>query len=247
MLENLILILIGLLVSVYGTLIGAGGGFLVVPILLLFFGFAPQLAVGTSLVFVLFNGLSGGVAYGLKKRINYKLGIPFALLTIPGAIIGAIVTTLFTTETFKTVFAVLLLLSAGAVIIRPRSRLASNPKQRSQMFYGYTISFIVGFISSIFGIGGGIIHVPTMIYFLSMPVHVSTATSQFILVISALLGVLSHSALNHISYTEAVYLSVGALAGGQIGAYISSKTRETIIARSLGLGLALVGLRLLLF
>ena len=246
MVEDLILLPIGFLIAIYGTLIGAGGGFLAVPILLLFFSFTPQMAVGTSLVLVFFNALSGGIAYARQKRIDYKLGIPFALLTIPGAVIGALLSTLFTAQIFKTIFGILLLLSAGTLIIRPRGQPVSNLTRRNQMFYGYATSFVVGFISSIFGVGGGIVHVPAMIYLLNIPIHIATATSHFILIISALTGVISHSALNHIAYTEAAYLSIGALAGGQIGAYLSSKTRETMIARSLGLGLALVGLRLLL-
>ena len=246
MVIELILIPIGFLVAIYGTLIGAGGGFLAVPTLLVLFGFPPQLAVGTSLVMVLFNAFSGGLAYAKQRKIDYSVGIPFSLLTVPGAVLGAILSTLFEARIFRILFAILLLLSSGFLIIRPAARPTDGITQKMRMIYGYPISFAVGFISSIFGIGGGIVHVPAMTYVLDMPIHTATATSHFILIISAFVGVLSHAYLGHIEYLDAVLLSVGAVGGAQIGAYLSNRVRAPMIARLLGLGLAIVGLRLLI-
>ena len=76
---------LGLLIGAFGTLIGAGGGFILVPILLLMYPHEnTELITGISLAVVFFNALSGSWAYSRMKRIDYKSGIIFSLATIPG-------------------------------------------------------------------------------------------------------------------------------------------------------------------
>ena len=83
------LIVIGFTVGAIGTLIGAGGGFLLVPILLLLNPKTPpDVVTGISLAVVFFNAASGSVAYARMRRINYRAGIIFALAAVPGAVIG---------------------------------------------------------------------------------------------------------------------------------------------------------------
>jgi len=103
----------------------------------------------------------------------------------------------------------------------------------------------VGFISSIFGIGGGVIHVPLMVYLLGFPVHMATATSHFVLACSAAFGVVSHFLLNHIIWTPAICISIGAAIGAQIGAVISQKTKSKVILVLLSLAMFALGIRLI--
>src|SRR6266852_5237401 len=69
-----ILVALGLLIGSFGTFIGAGGGFLIVPLLLIGYQFSPPDAVGTSLSVVFLNALSGSVAYARQRRIDFSLG-----------------------------------------------------------------------------------------------------------------------------------------------------------------------------
>ena len=103
----------------------------------------------------------------------------------------------------------------------------------------------VGFISSIFGIGGGVIHVPLMVYLLGFPVHVATATSHFVLACSAAFGVISHVWLGHVIWTPAICISIGAAIGAQIGAALSKKTKSKVILVLLALAMFGLGLRLI--
>ena len=81
---------LGFAVGTYGTLIGAGGGFVLMPILLLIYpDDSPELLTSISLAVVFFNTLSGSEAYGIMKRIDYKSGLLFAGAAIPGAVFGA--------------------------------------------------------------------------------------------------------------------------------------------------------------
>ena len=87
----------------------------------------------------------------------------------------------------------------------------------------------VGIFGTLVGIGGGIIHVPLMIYLLGFPVHIATATSHFVLAVSSCMGVISHFLLDHIVWLPAIALGIGASLGAQIGAKLSKKTKPKII------------------
>ena len=93
MVQNLYLIPLGFVIGTYGTLIGAGGGFVLMPLLLVLYPEeSPEVITGISLAVVFFNALSGSVAYAKMKRIDYRSGLLFSLATIPGAILGPLTT-----------------------------------------------------------------------------------------------------------------------------------------------------------
>ena len=258
----------GLAVGVYGTLVGAGGGFLVVPFLLLLRGFAPERAVGTSLVVVCLNALAGSLSYARQRRIDYASGVWFAAATLPGALLGAYGVHFLPGRVFDLVFGVLLVGVGVFLFARPRPPAAAAtgragprgwlPVARRHtdasggvFEYGYDralglgLSFAVGFLSSILGVGGGIVHVPALIYLLSFPVHVSTATSHFILAITAAAGAAGHGLLGHVAWGPALAMGAGAAAGAPLGALLSRRAGGAGIVRGLSLALFLVGLRLL--
>ena len=112
---------------------------------------------------------------------------------------------------------------------------------------GIGISVIVGFISSIFGIGGGLIHVPALIYLMGFPTHMATATSHCILAVSTAVGVLTHIMADHVQFYIAIPISIGAIFGAQAGAYISKRLRAKSILIIMSVGVALLGLRLIIF
>ena len=268
--EIALFVLFGVVVGAYGTLVGAGGGFVVVPILLLVYHATPQQAIGTSLVVVFFNALSGTAAYIRQKRVDYQTGWRFAVATVPGSIIGAYLSSFFTSRFFDGLFGVLLIVLAVFLNLRPDASRArpqtmgeGTPLPPHQvrrdivdadggrfvyvfnLRRGVVLSFFVGFLSSILGIGGGIVHVPAMVYFFSFPAHVATATSHFVLVITALTGAASHLALGDVLWLPALSMSVGAVVGAQGGALISRRLKGQTIVRVLSLALVVVGLRLL--
>ena len=116
---------------------------------------------------------------------------------------------------------------------------------QSRKKLGIILSGFVGFISSIFGIAGGVIHVPTMIYALAFPPHMATATSHFVLAVSSFFGVISHIMLDHIVWVPALSVGIGAVIGAQIGARLSRKTRPRSIILLLCLALFLLGIRMI--
>ncbi len=250
--QAILYILIGAGVAAFGTLIGAGGGIIFVPLFMWMFDWPPQAIIGTSLAIVFFNALSGSFAYNKQKKIKFDAAIPFAAATVPGAILGAFWSNWFSGGTFRTAFGVLLLFISCVIIWKntKKSSKAEDPNVdpkdvKVNMPLGLLVSFVIGFISSIFGIGGGVIHVPAMIGFLGFPPHIATATSHFVLAISSLIGVATHQWESHILWDYAILFGVGAIGGAQIGAKISKKTKGRSILFLLAGALILLSLRLI--
>ena len=263
------LVALGIVVGSYGTLIGAGGGFVLMPVLLLLYpDQGADLLTSISLAVVFFNALSGSEAYALLKRIDYRSGVMFSAATIPGAILGALNTSYVPRRLFDLIFAVLLLAGSAFLGWKPGKEKFSGKSFGCECFsvtrrlvdahgigyeyefnwlLGVSISIIVGYVSSFLGIGGGIIHVPALTYFLNFPIHVATATSHFILAIMALTGTIVHILTG--TFTHGVHrtvaLAIGVVLGAQIGARLSDKIKGPWIIRALAMALGIVGLRIL--
>ncbi len=265
-LQALGLVALGFGTGAYGTLIGAGGGFVLVPALLLLYpNERPEVITSMSLAVVFFNALSGTQAYALMRRVDFKSGLLFAPATIPGAVLGALVTGLLPRRTFDCVFGVLLVGVCVYMLLADRRRAERHTKPHGGVtrrlveadgtvhvysfkpVVGIILSFGVGFLSGLLGIGGGIIHVPLLVYVLSFPVHIATATSHFMLAMVALAGTATHIATGAFVHGvhRTIYLAIGVLIGAQLGARLSDRVRGPWIIRSLAIALGLVGIRLL--
>lgn len=268
--SGLLLSLLGLAIGGFGTLIGAGGGFILVPILLLLYpDKSPEIITGISLAVVFLNATSGSIAYGLKKRIDYKSAWIFCITTLPGSVLGAFATSYISRDTFNLIFGIILLILATILIIKPMKKIDKSQKLKNRTFWdiaryvidiegiryiyrynvalGAFISFFVGFASSLLGIGGGIIHVPVMVNLLNFPIHIATATSHFVLALMAFTGSIVHYFQGVLAdgIHEIVWLGLGVIIGAQIGAKLSTKVQGKLIIRSLAFALLAVAFRIL--
>src|SRR6266481_4436166 len=120
---------LGLAIGAFGTLIGAGGGFILVPILLIVYpNENTELITSISLAVVFFNALSGSVAYARMKRIDYKSGITFSIATIPGAILGALSTAYVPRRIYDLIFGVLMIIAAVFLWLSAKEDHSTNPR-----------------------------------------------------------------------------------------------------------------------
>jgi uncharacterized protein len=214
---------LGVLVGAFGTLIGAGGGFILVPILLLLYpNENTELITSISLAVVFFNALSGSWAYSRMGRIDYKSGMIFAAATIPGAILGAVSTAYVPRHAFDIFFGIVMIGGGIFLWLAARDAHPSDHRQQTQRsesgaapllivrdlvdadgtryhyaynpVVGIALSILAGFFSSLLGVGGGFIHMPAMTHLLNFPVHIATATSHFVLAVMSITGTLVHVA-----------------------------------------------------
>ena len=264
-------IFLGLFVGTLGTLIGAGGGFILVPILLLTRPDLPPATVtAISMAIVAANAVSGSVAYARSGRIDFRAGILFALCTIPGSVAGVMTTAYIPKTLFHLLFGCLLL-ALGIFLFYTSGK---EPKKQATLQgtkwpvhrvtdkegnvfeypfrrnLGIFISVIVGYLSPILGIGGGIIHVPALVNWLGFPVYIATATSHFILAVMSSVSVVTNyfagTYNDPVVWHMVLWLAIGAVVGAQGGAWLSHRLKGNIIIRALAVSLGLVGLRILL-
>ena len=256
-----LLLLIGMLAGFSGTIVGLGGGFIVVPFLAFLYDMEPSTIVGTSMAVLFFNSISSTLAYTRQKRIDFRTGLSFAAASLPGSVLGAIAADHMTGKGFFVGFGLFLLFISFFLLFKPKKPVQLPlPKTTQRSFFdasgvhheyafnlplGVTISFFVGFLSSLLGIGGGSLLVPTMALLLTFPPHIATATSMFTIFLSAIVGGGTHLFLHNIDWWKVLFLAPGAFLGGQLGARVAAKLPAQLILRILACVLIVVALRLI--
>jgi uncharacterized membrane protein YfcA len=254
---------LGAAVGALGTLIGAGGGFVLVPVLLFLFPREPAANLtAISLAVVCANALSGTAAYARLGRVDWRSAALFALAGLPGSILGAWLTHGIDRRWFDPLLGVTLMLGGLVVLVQrrePATRVTGEPtrtlverggkvqRYSPRIGLGMLVSVGVGVLSSVLGIGGGILHVPAMVYGLGFPTHIATATSHAVVAALTLAAVAVHAADGTLAPVLARTLPIGAgaLLGAQLGARLSTVVQGRWILRALGAGLFAVGVRLL--
>lgn len=226
---------LGIGVGLVGSLLGIGGGMVIVPLLVFVWGYEPQMAIGTSVLVVLLNAISGTLGYIKQKKVCADAAIKFALATIPGAFAGSYAAEYLQGKLFYLVFGIFFVLAAWNMYCKANKDHASNAQNSVPQKYNWQLgvfcSIGVGFLASILGIGGGIVHVPFMVYVLQFPAHVAIATSTCILAVSSLAGLLSHAWLNHIMWMSGLVLGAGAFMGAQGGVLLAEKLPAELLLK----------------
>jgi uncharacterized membrane protein YfcA len=251
---------LGVAVGLIGTLIGVGGGFIMVPVLVAAYPNAtPDQITAISFFTIFANSVSGTVSYARMKRIDYRSGTVFALATLPGSWVGAWLTSRISVGVFEGLLAVMMAIGATLLLVlggkeglkKREEKLAAEGHlaQRvpiSGLVIGASLSVVVGLVAAMVGIGGGVIHVPAMVFILSFAVHRATATSHFVLAISSCVVTLVHIVHGSLEgyWPVALALACGAVVGAQIGAKLSTRTAPAVIIRGLAVILLLVAGRL---
>ncbi len=239
----------GVLAGTLGTLVGAGGGFLLVPFLLLTHPEAqPQTVTALSLAAVAMNAWSGSVVYARSKRILYKPAVVFALFSLPGVVFGVLVNARVSRQTFMPIFAALLAALAIYSFIRGRGKADEQvqPVLGTRAYLlGAVASAFIAVVATFLGIGGGLLHVPFFVYALRFAPHYATATSHAVLAMTASVATLLHVWRGDLDGQglRVLGLGLGVIAGAQMGARLSAKLNGAVIMRVLAAALLLVALR----
>ena len=278
--EWLTLAAVGFVTGVFGVLVGAGGGFILVPILRIFFDKDPAIVAGTVLALVAANSISGAFAYRYMRVVDKRSAYLFAAAAIPGSVIAPFVLKKALEGlpgVFDAMFGLLLVILAVRIATqqfdsgrqsrlgRARSRRRSfiNPqtlhrrritaesgetyRYRLNERWAVLINFVLGFISSFFGVGGGFLRTPILVYAFGFPVQVAVATSIFALSFYTTAGAATHAFIGNIEWFPTfVFAGIGLVTGGQIGARLSGKVQGPWIMRLLMFVILAMGVQLVI-
>lgn len=241
---------LGILVGLLGALLGIGGGMVIVPLLVFAWDYEPQLAIGTSVLMVLMNAVSGTWGYIRQKKVCVDAALKFAVATVPGAFLGSYAAEYLQGRLFYLVFGAFFVLAAINIYRKASKNAAGKTAGEVPEVYNWKLGVLcsvgVGFLASILGIGGGIVHVPFMVYVLNFPVHVAIATSTCILAVSSLAGLVSHAMLGHIVWTSGLAIGAGAFVGAQGAVALAQRLQSGILMKLASVLVLITGIKFLL-
>lgn len=266
MIEFLLLPFLGVLIGIVAAMIGIGGGVFMVPLLTLLplYELSTPQAIGTSLATIIFTSLASTASYSRQKRIDYKTGLILAAATIPGAFVGAYLTSIIEERLLGLIFGFFLIFIALRMIFKfsflSLQRLSTGGSMRCRIvdsevsvfeygknvWLGLALSFFGGLASGLLGIGGGSVLVPIMTLVMSMPIHVTVATSMFTMVFTSMSGVVQHFMSDNVHFEYVLPLALGTVFGAQLGAYVSKRISAGNLRRIFGVVLIFISVRMIL-
>ena len=239
-----LLILVGaLLAGILGSLVGLGGGILLIPMLTLLFHFPISFAIGTSIISVIATSSGAAAAYVRDHMTNLRVGMFLELATTLGAISGAFIAALLAPQFIGVVFGIILLVSAAPLVLRIGEELpggvrndhladaldlaGSYPDHRlgrevsyqvTRTPWGLAMMYVAGVISGLLGIGSGTFKVVAMDSLMRLPLKVSTSTSNLMIGVTAAASAGIYFSRGDIPPLIAAPVALGVLIGAMIGA-----------------------------
>ena len=265
-----LLLLIAMCSGIVGALVGLGGGVILVPATLFVginLGFipdiTPQTVVGLSVIMMIFTGLASTLSYVKSKTVDFKTGFIFFAGSIPGTMIGAYINKSLDLPSFNLYFGILLIILATILLVRdylkPVQWFVEHGTKRTYIdaqgkehIYGYPVwfalllTFVVGMMSGMFGIGGGSMIVPAMLILFLFPPHVAVATSMFLVFLTSIVNSASHIYLGNVPWIYTIPVIIGAYTGAKLGANLNKKLNSKTLVVALRFVLLLLGVRSIL-
>lgn len=244
----LALLVAGLVAGVLGALLGLGGGVFLVPMLTLLLHLPIHVTVGTSLIGVIATSAGVAAVAPRGRSADVALALRLEVVTAAGAVAGGLLAGLVSAQALSVLFALVVVLTAAYLLYKAGHGTETGAPE--QLFHGdyhprhwlagIAVSSLAGMLSGLLGVGGGFIKVPTMYAIMGVPLGVATATSNFMVGITAAASVFVYYGRGDIHPLLVMPTALGVLAGAMLGVYILPHLRAN------WLRLALVGLLVLM-
>ena len=224
----LILACLGLGAGVLGGLLGVGGGVLVVPGLVFLLNFDQHRAHGTSLAVIFLMAMAGVATYFAHGNVDLLIAIEMAVGGVIGAAIGAKVANAIHAKSLRRVFSVFMVLIGVRMILHSY---AAGPVDTLQIGEVGLIDgalagtllvvgtgVLTGFVSSLLGVGGGMVMVPALVILLWVPQKMAQGISLAAMIPTACAGMLMHRSMGNVDLRVAACVGAGAVVGAFAGA-----------------------------
>jgi uncharacterized membrane protein YfcA len=228
MIDGLLMIVGGAAAGVFGSLLGLGGGILIVPLLTLGFGLGLREAVGVSLVSVIMTSSVSAGVYLERHVADLRLGMRLELFTAIGALVGGSIAFLIDERWLSVLFAVLLGYVATSMLRSDGSAgeaaaSEGRPYELRNLRLGIVGATGAGVASALLGIGGGIVKVPLMHLAMGVPLRVATATSNLMVGITAAASAVIYLIRGEIDPYIAGPTAIGVFLGASLGSRVAHR------------------------
>jgi hypothetical protein len=250
--EYLLIILGGLVIGFFASILGIGGGILIVPMLNLLFGVPMHLAIGTSLLCVIATSSGAAVSYVQNRLTNIRLGMSLELATTLGAIAGGLLAGILSRQTLSIFFSLLLAYASLSMLSkRPEGETnryisKDNPEEYkvSNFPLGTGTSLFAGIVSGLLGVGGGIIKVPVMDLYMGVPLKAAIATSNFMIGVTASASCFLYYFRGDVNLPISASSVIGIFIGAMIGSKYIHKIKVKYLRKVFVIILVYVSLKM---
>ncbi len=245
------LIVMGLAAGVLGALFGLGGGIIFVPVLMLVFDLAPTEAGAISLVGIISGFVGASTIFVDKGLSNVRLGLLLEITTAAGAIVGAFVATFLEEWVLMVIFSIIVYFSAYRMlrstekVVPPTDdtdgRFAFEyndeatgeriPYEIQNVGGGMALCTAAGMISSMTGVGGGMVKVPLMNIYMHVPMKAASATSSYMIGITAFSGAITYFLGGQVLLEYAAGVAIGAFLGSLVGSTLARRINAKHLRR----------------
>jgi uncharacterized protein len=236
----------GLAAGIFGSLLGLGGGVLIVPLLTIGFGLPLRTAVGVSLICVIVTSGAAAAVYLERRVANLRLGMTLELFTAIGALAGGLIAFLLSERVLAALFAAMLIYTAVSMARGARAPDdeiaaaadtgdANLPTFRASLGGpGYRVHSVpagivgsvgAGVISALLGIGGGLVKVPVMHLLMGVPLRVATATSNLMIGVTASASAIIYLLRGGVDVYVAGPTAIGVFLGASIGSRVAPRVQ----------------------
>jgi uncharacterized membrane protein YfcA len=244
----------GLLAGVLGALLGLGGGIFLVPALTLLFQLPMPVAVGTSLVGVIATSAGVASVAAPGRAGDVTLAMRLEVTTAAGAILGGVLAGVVSHEGLSILFGVVVFATAAYLVLKGRRRQAAGVSERlydtsyraRRWPLGLGFGMGAGVISGLLGVGGGFIKVPVMYGVMDVPLGIATATSNFMVGITAAASLFVYYGRGDVLPLIAVPTALGVFGGAMLGVYLLGRLRVSAVRNALVGLLVLIGIQMIL-
>lgn len=260
-----------ILAGLMGSLLGLGGGILIVPMLSLAFGLPIQYAVGASIIAIIATSSGSAAAYVRDRLSNIRVGMFLETATVSGAIAGALLASIVAPQLLYIIFGIVLLISLLPILVKLGEELPQNVKndrlasaltlassypdkrlgeevayEVTNTGWGFLVMCIAGCLSGLLGIGSGVFKVLAMDTIMRIPMKVSTTTSNFMIGVTGAASASIYFARGDVHPLIAAPVALGILAGSFLGARILPHMKNTTLRKIFIPVLGLIALQMVL-
>ncbi len=267
LIDFLLFLLVGCVVGFLAGLFGVGGGFVMVPILILsyeHYGFSPSvlthIAIGTSLFVVLFASISSAYQHSKQKNIDWRSVLIIGFSSAVTAFATARLAAGLSGKHLQVAFALIVGMAALRMLTESQTKAQKKLQMMSRpsAFGLVGVGLSAGIVSALAGIGGGVFTIPVMYYFLNMPLKMAIGTSSATIFITAFFSVLGYILngmgrpglpewnLGFVDLQRGIALAIGTLLLARVGAYVSFKTHPYRLGKLFALFVILISIYILL-